>query len=241
MARKPAGAVPTGSPAGVAGAPMAGGGRAGSAPAVALYRLRSAFGRRWGDYAALVLVVALVGGIAMASVAAGRRGQSSYPAFLASTNASDLTFSTYGLGNSSATNYSPKLAAAIARLPEVKRVESWVGVFAVPLERDGAPDLALGNDVNFAASNSGLYFDEDRVTPVQGRLANPARADEFMTTALGAKLIGAHLGEVVPVGLYTPQQSNLPGFGTPQVPPVRRLEMRLVGIVVFNNQALAIH
>ena len=31
-------------------------------------------------------------------VQAGRRTQSSYPAFLASTNASDLTLSTYGAG-----------------------------------------------------------------------------------------------------------------------------------------------
>jgi hypothetical protein len=39
----------------------------------------------------------------MASVVAGRRTQSSYPDFLAATNASDITLSTYGIGNSSAT------------------------------------------------------------------------------------------------------------------------------------------
>ena len=73
-----------------------------------------------------------------------------------------------------------------------------MGVGAFPLKTDGAPDLALGNDVNFAGSNTGLYFDMDRVTPVQGRMANPARVDEFMTTALGAKLMGVRLGQVVP-------------------------------------------
>lgn len=174
----------------------------------------------------------------MASVVAGRRTQSSYPDFLATTNASDITLSTYGIGNSSATSYSPKVAAAIARLPEVKRVESWVGALAIPLKTDGAPELALGNDVNLAASNTGLYFDIDRVTPVQGRMANPGQVDEFMTTALGAKLMGVHLGQVVPVGLYTPEQSNKPGFGTPRVPPARRFAMKLVGIVEFNNQVV---
>ncbi len=174
----------------------------------------------------------------MASVEAGRRTQSSYPDFLATTDASDVTLSTYGIGNGPATNYSPKVAAAIARVPGVKRVESWVGVGAFPLKTDGAPDLALGNDVNFAGSNTGLYFDMDRVTPVQGRMADPARVDEFMTTALGAKLMGVRLGQVVLVGLYTPQQFNKPGFGTPRVSPAGRFDMKLVGIVEFNNQVV---
>jgi hypothetical protein len=210
----------------------------GRAIEVAGYRLRATFSRRWGDYLVLVLLIGLVGGIAMASVVAGRRTQSSYPDFLAATNASDITLSTYGIGNSSATNYSPEVAAAIARLPGVKRVESWVGVYATPLEADGAPDLALNNDVNLAASKTGLYFDMDRVTAVQGRLASPGQVDEFMTTALGAKLMGVHLGQVVPVGLYNPQQFNTPGFGTPRVPPAKRFAMKLVGIVEFNNQVV---
>jgi len=174
----------------------------------------------------------------MGSVAAGRRTQSSYPAFLASTNASDLTLSTYGITSIGATNYSPRVAAAIAHLRAVKSVESWVGVYATPLEPSGAPNLSLGNDVNFASSKTGLYFDEDRVTAVEGRLANPNRANEFMTTALGARLMGIRLNEVVPIGAYTVAQGNLPGFGTAKVPPHLRIDMKLVGIVEFNNQVI---
>ncbi|HYA44371.1 MAG TPA: hypothetical protein VED59_02105, partial [Acidimicrobiales bacterium] len=123
------------------------------AAAVTRFRLRVTFAKRWREYATLVLLLGAIGGIAMGSVIAGRRTQSAYPSFLASTNASDLTLSTYGIGNASATNYSPKLAAAIASLPVVKRVESWVGVFAIPLLANGAPNLALSNnEVNFAAS-----------------------------------------------------------------------------------------
>jgi len=214
--------------------------RAGDALRIARYRFKTTFGRRWGDYAVLVLLVGLIGGIAMGSVQAGRRTQSSYPSFLARTNASDLTLSTYGVGGPgavAATNYSPKTAAAIAHLPEVKRVESWVGVFAVPLERDGAPDFALSNDVNIAGSK-GLYFDEDRPTALQGHIPNPSRVNEFMTTALGASLLGAHVGQVVPVGMYTLQQADMPGFGTPRVPPALRVDMTLTGIVEFNNQVI---
>ncbi|HMK97876.1 MAG TPA: hypothetical protein VK425_10045, partial [Acidimicrobiales bacterium] len=207
--------------------------------AVARFRLRATFAKRWPEYAALVMLIGVLGGIAMGSVIAGRRTQASYPSFLASTNASDLTLSTYGIGNAGATNYSPRVAEAISRLPEVKRVESWVGVFAVPLLPNGAPNLALAdNDINFAASKDGLYFDIDRVTPIEGRVADPRRADEFMTTALGARLMGAHLGQVVPIGAYLPQQANLPGFGTARVPPWLRLDMKLVGIVEFNNEVV---
>lgn len=215
-------------------------GAAGNALGIARYRFKSTFRRRWGDYAVLVLLIGLIGGVAMGSVQAGRRTQSSYPAFLAKTNASDLTLSTYGAGGPSsepATIYSPKTAAAIARLRQVKTVESWVGVFAVPLKRDGAPDLGISNEINFVGSK-GLYFDEDRVTLLQGHMANPNRANEFMTTALGASLLGAHVGQVVPIGLYTLQQGSLPGFGTPRVPPALRLNMTLTGIVEFNNQVI---
>ena len=86
---------------------------AGGALRVAGYRLRRALAPRWGDYAVLVFLVVLIGGTAMGSVAAARRTQSAYPAFLASTDASDLTFSTYGIGEASATNYSAKVAASI--------------------------------------------------------------------------------------------------------------------------------
>jgi hypothetical protein len=201
------------------------------------YRFGATFRRRWGGYLAIALLIGLVGGIAMGSIAAARRTQSSYPAFLASTNASQLTMSTYGVtGNSTANNYSPQLTRAIARLPQVKRVESWVGAPVIPLERDGAPNLNA--PLNPVGSVDGLFFNEDRATAVSGWMADPRRPDEFVTTALGARLMGWHVGEVVPMGSYTATQFGLPGFGTPSVAPQRRLNMKLTGLVVFNNQVI---
>jgi len=185
----------------------------------------------------LVVLIGLIGGIAMGSIAAARRTQSSYPAFLAGTNASDLTMSTYGIANeSAASNYSPKLTSEIAHLLEVKRVESWVGAGVVPLEPDGAPNLSA--PINPVGSVDGLYFNEDRATPVEGRMANPGRPDEFVTTALGARALGLRVGQAIPMGVYTLNQLSSPGFGTPQVAPERRIEMKLVGIVVFNNEVI---
>ena len=207
------------------------------AASVVWYRSRTTFARRWSAYLGLMLLIGLIGGIAMGSIAAARRTQSSYPAFLASTDASDLTMSTYGIANAAAaSNYSPTLAREIAHLPEVKLVESWVGAGVAPLEPDGAPNLTA--PINPVGSIDGLYFNEDRATPVVGRMANPGRADEFVTTALGARALGLHVGQAVPMGVYTPTQFNSPGFGTPRVAPERRIDMKLVGIVVFNNQVI---
>ncbi len=211
---------------------------AASAATAAAYRFRTTFAHRWGGYLGLVVVIGLIGGIAMGSIATARRTQSSYPAFLAATNASDLTMSTYGIGNNdpAANNYSPRLASKIAHLPEVKRVQSWVGAEVAPLEPDGAPNFSA--PVNPVGSVDGLYFDEDRATPVAGRMADPGRANEFVTTAVGARSLGLHVGQVVPMGVYSSSQFGLPGFGTPLVAPERRIGMKLVGIVVLNSQVI---
>ena len=203
------------------------------------YRFRVTMTRRWAGPVVLAVIIGLIGGTAMASIEFARRTQSSYPTYLKETNASDLTLSTYGASSSGgATQYSPATERAIARLPFVAHVESWVGVDAVPLEPNGAPELSITNEVNVAGSKSGLYFGEDRLRALEGRVADPHRTDEFMTTTLGAKLLGIKLGQVIPIGLYTASQFQLPGFGTARVPPAKRFAMRLVGIVEFNNAVI---
>ena len=203
------------------------------------YRLRSILRQRWTDHVALTLLVALLGGLAMGSVVIGRRTQSSFAAFLGRDNASTLTMSTYGTsGDSAANNYSPAVEAAIRRLPEVQSVRAWAGVFTVPLRPDGSPIQAANNAVNIAASVDGLFFDQDKMTVVKGRMADPRSTREFVTSALGARLLGVHLGENVPFGTFDPQQAQEPGFGTAAVQPVSRTHLRLVGIVEFNDQAI---
>jgi hypothetical protein len=171
----------------------------------------------------------------MGSIAGGRRTQSALPAFVASTHPSTMTMSVYG-GSGSSSAYSPALTEAISHIPQVKHVESWVGAGVAPLQRDGSPNLDAS--INPMGSVDGLFFDEDRATAVQGRMADPAREDEFVTTALGAQLLGAQIGQVIPVGLYGADQFGQQGFGTPSVAPLRRIDMTLVGIVELNNQII---
>jgi hypothetical protein len=204
------------------------------------YRFCRTLHSRWGGYVALVLLIGLIGGIAMTSIAAGRRTQSSYPKFLASTNPSDLVISSYGAGagNSSGATYSTSFTNQIAHLPGVRRLESLAVLNAIPLGPNGAPRTDVAGNTAPLGSVDGLYFNQDRATVTQGRMADPTRADEIVMDAATARGLGLHIGQVFPLGFYTGAQTNNPGFGTGSVPPDRRLDAKLVGIVLLNSQVV---
>jgi hypothetical protein len=205
---------------------------------IAWYRFRIDFRHRRAGYVAIVLLVGLVGGVAMGSLAAARRTQSSFSTYLASTNPSTFDVSVYGgFNNVSGANYSAAATKEIAALPGVKHVEAAIVLTAAPVLRSGAPrlDTAVLENTFALASVNGLYFDEDRLAVTEGRMANPDRPDEIVMTAVAAHLLGFHVGEVIPYGFYTQQQQGLPAFGTPKVPPHRRIDAKLVGLVQLNN------
>ena len=204
---------------------------------VARYRFRATFGRRWSAYLSLVLLIGLIGGLAMGALAAARRTESSFPTFLASTNPSNLSLGTAiwdpALGYT--TGYDGALVAKIARLPHVRRATSFADMDSVPLARDGEPTKAGQNaNMDVEGSVGGLYFDQDRVTVVQGRMADPNRADEIMMTEGAERALGLHVGQTVPWGTYADSQFSAAGVGAPPKPALRR-NLTLVGTVVLNN------
>ena len=153
------------------------------------YRFRSTFRGRRGGYLALLLLVGLVGGVAMGSIAAARRTQSSFPTFLASTNPSDMSLGPrlYNPSLGYDTGYNASLVHAISRLPHVKQAKSFAGLNAYQLRPNGSPNTAI-ND-NIVGSVDGEYFTQNRVTVVRGRMANPNRPDEMVMSA-GARHSG---------------------------------------------------
>ena len=191
-----------------------------------------------GGYLIIVLLVGLLGGLSLGSIAGARRTESSYATYLDSTDPSDLTV-TLGVPTcATCSGYSPKVESALARLPDVAAVEGSVWSNAQILNPNGTPhsiSQTLFNEITPIASTDGLYFNQDRVTPVAGRMADPGRADEMVMSAAAARLQGLHLGETVPVGFYTNAQTTEPGFGTPSVTPKTKVRMRLVGLVVFHD------
>ncbi len=205
---------------------------------VVWYRFRATSRRRWPGYLAIVLLLALVGGLALGSLAGARRTQSFYPTYLANTNPSDLVVSPNVPGASTSNlAYSTRLTRAFARLPGVKHVVDSTYLLVVPLRKNGTP-----NPGSFSAgaaplgSADGEFFSQDRVTVITGRMPNLDRTNEFVTDASLAHLAGWHVGETVPLGAYTVDEFNSAGIPTGKA--VHRFEEQLVGIVVFNNHAV---
>ena len=203
---------------------------------VSWYRFRATFRHELSSYLTIALLLGLVGGLAMGSLAAARRTQSSYSALLETTNPSQIVVATAianpAIGNGQ--GYNPAIVREIAtQLPHVTAVASATGVNAELLGPNGAP-VAKGSFPVQAGSSQGSvggeFFAIDRLAFSAGRAADPARVDEFMTSSTAAAAFGFHVGEIVPIGFYTNSQTDLSGFGTATVKPYRRLDMRIVGI-----------
>jgi hypothetical protein len=199
---------------------------------VAWYWLRTSFVRRRSAFLTIALIIGLVGGVAIGSLTAARRTESSFKVFLHHTNPSDMSILLYA----------PNQTTALSHLPLVKHVETMsYSVFTLPAGKAGAPRnlpaLASGEVVAVGSLN-GEYFSQDKVAVVNGRMANPKRANEFVLTTAAARLLGWHVGQSIPMYFYTTTQAGLPGIGTAKVKPTLRLTMHLVGTVVFNNEVL---
>jgi hypothetical protein len=198
----------------------------------AWYRFRSTFGHRWTGMLAIVLLTGLLGGLAMGSIAAARRTESSFVDFATSTDTPDL-FVLDGFYNPAIglnAGYNAALLHKIAHLPHVKSVASVVGINAGPLGKNDEP-LAASNGIGANGSVNGLYFKEDRVVVTQGRAANPKNPHEFVLDTRTAREFGYHLGETVTMGWISnatgASQGTSPNF---TIPPDHRIRMKLVGI-----------
>jgi hypothetical protein len=173
---------------------MASGGISGTGPgprgatfAAAWSRVRATFRRRWAGYLAVMLLVGLVGGIALGSLTAARRTYASYPGFLAGTNPSDL----FVLPQTSVPDAG--LVRQLARLPHVRSAEEGEQFNAATLTPGGRISTLLETQVELVASPDGLFTDQDRLKIVQGRAANPARADEVVATNEAATVLRLRL------------------------------------------------
>ena len=192
------------------------------------YRFGRCFRRRWPSLLAVTLVVALGGALAMATLAGARRTASSFSSFLAATRASDMSVGTAIVGGGSPSGYAPGLVRTISHLPHVLRTRSFAALNAYPLGRDGRPRTDV-ND-NIVGSVDGQYFDQDRLTVVQGRMADPSRPDEMVMSAGLARYLHLRVGDRAPWAVY-------PASATSSAPlaPALRIDLRLVGLVVFND------
>jgi hypothetical protein len=212
--------------------------------AFAWYRFRATWSQRWSGYVTIVVLIALLGGLSMAAVAGARRTQSSFTTFLASTNPSQLRFGTaaYNPALDENSGYDPATIRLLEHLAHVRKVESAVLLNAVPYLVDGQPspngepnaNEPMG--LNAIGSVNGLYFDVDRATVTEGRMANPAKVDQAVFQA--SQSSGLHIGQKIAFGIYSNAQESKPGFSAGDA-PYRRVVITVVGFAHSNDSVVA--
>ena len=86
-------------------------------------------------------------------------------------------------------------------------------------------------------SPDGEYFTQDRVSVVQGRMADPARSTEMVMSAGAAAEEGLRIGSALRLAFFTTAQVNSSSFaGYPADKPYLVIALKLVGIVEDNAQ-----
>ncbi|MGH9086140.1 MAG: hypothetical protein ACRDYW_11865, partial [Acidimicrobiales bacterium] len=157
--------------------------------------LRSDLRRRWRAWGALALLVGLLGGVAMASVAGYRRTSSAMDRFLAYHRPPNA----FAEGRLDADD--------LAALPGVELVAGGDYMLMLPME-DGVarPDL-LGKVSPFTYDSPESFRAAYRPIVVAGRLADPDRADEVMVDEEMADLFDLGPGD----------RFQMQGYGMEQV------------------------
>jgi hypothetical protein len=186
------------------------------------------FVRSWRAYIAPAVTIMLCFGLGFFAMAAARRTQSAYPRLLRDVRASTLSVGTVGV-------YDPATNAAIAAIPEVERSRTFVGV-DLGVEVDGRPDPS--QVIEATGTFDGRYFDQDRFTPTQGRLADPGRVDEVVVNEFLAKRFGYHVGQVLDLGVYETGPTSDPASSPQPPPPHARFTVTVVGIGLWPDEVV---
>ena len=189
--------------------------------------IRFWFGRtlraRARAYVGVAVLLALLGGLCLASVAGARRTASAYPRFREAGRALDVQF------------FHSEDPEAARRLPGVTSSATYYAFLAGPVDAAGRPDLT-GPPVETLGSLDGLYFTRDRLRVTKGRMPDPSRVDEAAINQHLAAL-GLGVGDRIPLGIFDPALEDAVYSDSPP-PPVDRVEVAIVGIGVFPDEVV---
>jgi hypothetical protein len=156
------------------------------------------------------VLIGLLGGLSLASVAGARRTESSFSTYLASTNPSTAAVFTRYVTLGLATGYDPTVARKVAHLPLVKRSTSAL-IFDANINLGGIkgahPHAAPGESPpTFIGSFNGEFTSVDRVTILKGRMFHRGATNEVIVNVQAAREAGVHLGSVVSIPFFTDAQ-----------------------------------
>ncbi|HEV2428069.1 MAG TPA: hypothetical protein VGS61_07610, partial [Acidimicrobiales bacterium] len=214
-------------------------GREGGGLALARLRARSEWRRHWRGYAGAAIVVGVLTGVSLAAIAGAQRTQSSFATYLASTNPTETQVGTAIASPEVGTThgYDPARNELVGDLPGVR---AWADVVIfnanVNVIRPARLRLPPGEaPASLQGSTNGEYTRLDRVTLVAGHLFTPGHPDQVVMDRGAARQMGLRLGGTFRLAFYS-DAALLANSNT--APPVAVVTLKLVGIVIFNDQVV---
>jgi hypothetical protein len=176
--------------------------------------LRAQLRHRWRHWLVMAILVSVVGGVVLASAAAGRRTQGAFPGFLAA----------HGFD---AEVYSLQPLPQLAHLPGVLATTEGAGA------PNGQPSCACTHPIN--PSDFSVAVISKGVSPyklVSGRMPAPSDPNEVLASFTLQKDSGVRLGTVIRVPFYTAAQESAQNnaTGAPLKPDGPTVRFRVVGL-----------
>ena len=148
---------------------------------------------RWRTWLGLALIVGVGGGIVLAALAGARRTESAYPRFAESQRAADVLVagaSAFGIGSGVDLD-------DVETLPEVDEVARAVVNLVFTGESDTGRPLDATDLFPVAPTDDRLGRDIERWSIVEGRRADPTRADEATASFVLAERLGLKVGSTL--------------------------------------------
>jgi hypothetical protein len=179
-------------------------------------RVRAGLRQDWRGPVVLALITGLMGAVVLVALAGARRTDTAVSRFLQYS----------GPTEGQVANVSQQMMGKIAALPSVAYSERGALMFAVPVSARGT--LAPGEVLSWALIHSPP---EAHAILVAGRRAVPSRVSEVMINESAAQVLHAHVGSVIPLGGYRPDQVQQVLNGPAPRPPLRLPAVRVVGII----------
>ncbi|MFI6743803.1 ABC transporter permease [Nonomuraea sp. NPDC050451] len=180
--------------------------------------LRLELRRRWRSLLVLALLVAFAGGTVLASLAGARRGDTAIDRLAART----LPLTIVVLPNQPGFDW-----AAVAALPEVETLTQFpVSGFGVA----GIPNSAQISA--FPPADGNVLNTIERPVVIEGRMADPARADEVMVTSQFLTAYHKKVGDRLTLELMSGEQASSDDYD-PATEPMKgpRVPATIVGVI----------
>ena len=175
----------------------------------------------WRGLAMLTLITALMGAVALAAVAGARRTDTAVSRF--------LQYAGPFQGQVAA---DPPVLEKIAALPGVAYSQFSAFLLVRPVAVDGRPLTAVGAGAVSTLAAAGNP-PQARSILLAGRYSAPSRADEVTVSESAARELDLHVGSVLRMAGYRPDQTdqvmNGAGFALP--PDVPAGDVRVTGII----------